>query len=457
MNILITGATGLIGKEVGKVLAEQGHRLFALTRHRAKALEQLPFPAEIIEGDLSEGPVLDPRLAEIEAVIHLAGESVAGGRWTPGRKKAILESRERGTRHLRESLSSRLEVIVAASATGFYGDRGEESLAEGAAPGADFLAEVCVAWEAAVAQFPCRHVMLRTGIVLSDRGGALEKMLFPFRAGLGGAIGKGDQWMSWIDLRDLVRLYVWALGAENVRGIVNAVSPHPVTNRSFSQCLARSLGRSLGPSVPALALKAIYGEFGEVLLASQKVLPTVAKRLDFQFQYENLEKSLNDINGPLRNGEEIFYAEQFLPLKPEEVFPFFSAAANLEKITPPSLNFHIASMSTPAVEQGTLIEYKLRVHGLPMRWLTEIQEWRPPRVFVDNQLKGPYRLWHHTHEFREFAGGTLMCDRVRYRLPAGYLGWLAGGAFVRGDVEKIFAFRRKYIADNLKTLVSASE
>ncbi len=445
MRILITGATGLIGREVGKVLAEKGHKIFVVSRSREKAIEQLPFPCEVIEGDLGEGPLQDGRLATMEGVVHLLGEKVTG-RWSDEKKKKLHDSRVLGTRHLVQSLPSSLNVFVSGSAMGFYGDCSDQEVSENQQAGSDFLARVCVEWEAEAAKAPGRKVFVRTGIVLSRDGGALDQMYFPFRTGLGGVLGKGDHWMSWIHLRDITGLFVFALENEKVQGSLNGGAPNPVRNRDFTKALVGALGSRQGPPVPQFALNLLFGEMAQVVLASCRMSPQKAVDLGYRFHFSDIEDALAEICAPFKAGEEILEAEQFVPAPPEKLFPFFKDARNLEQITPPTLNFSIEKMSTPEVEQGTLIDYRLKIHGVPAKWKTEIDEWQPPFKFVDNQLKGPYQLWHHTHEFRPFCGGTLMVDRVRYRLPLGFLGWLVSGHFVRKDVQNIFAFRRKFIA-----------
>ncbi len=452
MKILITGATGLIGKELGKELIRQGHDIVVISRNAEKALQNLPYPAQVIEGDLGQGVIKHELLNQVHAVFHLAGESVAGGRWSEERKKEIFDSRVVGTKNLIESLGKQAEVLISSSAIGIYGDSKDIELDENSMQGSDFLAQVCVEWEKAASEFKKRTVILRTGVVLSEHGGALEKMLLPFKAGVGGAIAGGKQWMSWIHVQDLVKLYVWALNNSKASGVYNAVSPEPVTNADFSKALAKALSRPAALPVPKFSLQLLYGEMSKVILASQKVFPKKALSEGFVFEHVIVEKVLNDFFESFRQGEEIMYAEQFLPLPPEKVFPFFSAAKNLEKITPESLNFNIVGMSTAEIEQGTIIDYKLKIHGVPAKWKTKIDEWQPPFKFVDNQESGPYSLWHHTHTFHAFAGGTLMVDRVRYRLPMGYLGWAAAGVFVRKDVESIFKYRREYIFKNINQI-----
>lgn len=445
MRILMTGATGLIGREVGKVLAEKGHELFVISRNSSKAKERLPFPCQIIQGDLSQGPLQSDALKNIEGVVNLMGEPVVG-RWTKSKKESIYSSRVIGTRNLVSSLPAQLQFFISGSAIGYYGNRGDDLLHEGEPLGQGYLADVCRDWEAEANKATGRKVLIRTGVVLAPNGGALEEMLFPFKAGVGGKIGNGRHWMSWIHIKDIVNIFVFAVENSNISGTFNGVSPSPVTNEDFSVQLAKALDKKLGPPVPTLALKALFGEGATVVTSSAKVDCTKIMQSGYSFQYSELSGVLEEMCEPHRKGEDVYYSEQFIPLPPESVFPFFQDPYNLEKITPPSLNFFIDKVSTPKIEQGTLIDYKLKIHGVPVRWKTEIDEWQPPFKFVDKQLLGPYSLWHHTHEFRPFCGGTLMVDRVLFRLPLGYLGWLVAGKLVRKDVESIFNYRRTSVA-----------
>ncbi|MBX3018485.1 MAG: TIGR01777 family oxidoreductase [Bdellovibrionaceae bacterium] len=455
MKVLLTGATGLVGQEVGQALVRAGHEVFAVTRNRAKAEIELAYPAVLIEGDLATAPLVHERLHEVEAVIHLLGEGVADGRWSPERKARILESRRAGTQHLWTSLRGRApEVVVSASAIGYYGDRGEESLTEDSAKGTGFLADVCDEWERAV-QFPTdavfastRKLSLRIGMVLAAEGGALAKLIPIYQTGAGGVIGNGQAWMSWIHLQDLVRLLLWSLTAKHASGVVNATAPNPVRNREFTKALVTALDSFQGPPVPKLALKALYGEMSEVVLASQKVTESRAAALGFTFQYQDILSALTEVCQFHRGGYQVLTQSQYLPYTKEAVFPFFAAAENLEKITPPLLNFAVKTKSTEAMGAGTLIDYVLKIRGVPAKWRTLIEDWNPPHEFVDTQLKGPYKYWHHRHRFEDLGTGVLMRDRVRYKLPLGLLGQVVAGSFVRGDVEKIFAFRRKYLHDH---------
>lgn len=294
MKILITGATGLIGQELGWKLHQRKHQVFVLSR-TAGAEKKMKFPCEVIVGDITRGLISDIRLHDIEAVIHLAGESVAGGRWTEAKKKRIFESRVAGTKNLISSLKQNTQLLISASAVGFYGDQPNKLLHEDLDPGCDFLAKVCIDWESAVQKFSKRKVIIRTGFVLSRAGGALERMLPAFRWGLGGALGSGHQWMSWIHLDDLVNIYLWALENKECHGPYNAVAPNPVTNRQFSEILANILKKGLGPSVPYLVLKVLFGEMASLLVGSQRASSQRLESQGFKFKYSFLPKALHDL------------------------------------------------------------------------------------------------------------------------------------------------------------------
>ena len=296
MNIAITGASGLIGRRLLKTLAAEGHALHALSR---RAGTNLPPGVRISVWDPLEGEPPAEALREADAVIHLAGENVAQ-RWTADAKRRIRESREAGTRNLVRALAKlprKPGVLVCASAVGYYGSRGDETLTEASAPGAGFLADVCVAWEReaqAAEALGIRVARMRTGVALDARGGAMKKLLPAFRMGAGGRLGDGRQWMPWIHLDDLAALFRFAL--ENpIAGPVNAVAPQPVTNAEFTRELARALHRPALLPVPALALRLLLGEMSEVLLASQRVVPQAAEAAGFRFRFPELGGALGNL------------------------------------------------------------------------------------------------------------------------------------------------------------------
>jgi uncharacterized protein (TIGR01777 family) len=243
-------------------------------------------------------------LEGVDTVFHLAGESVAEGRWTVAQKQRIRDSRVLGTRHLVQAIrqaSARPAVLVSASAVGYYGNRGDDELTESAPAGRDFLAEVCAAWEeeALAAQtFGVRVVTARTGIVLGAGGGALGKMLLPFKLGAGGPLGSGKQWMPWVHVTDLARLYHHAATAAAINGPMNAVAPNPVRNSEFTRALGRQLHRPAFLPAPYFGLRLAFGEFAQVLFDSQRVIPKVALESGFTFQYPEIAVALKEILAP---------------------------------------------------------------------------------------------------------------------------------------------------------------
>jgi len=294
LTVAITGASGLVGSALRHFLTTGGHTVLPLVRSRDAARDGA------LHWNPRTGEIDAEGLRAADAVVHLAGASIAGGRWTDARKKVILESRTQGTQLLARTLAALgrdgPRVLVSSSAVGFYGNRGEERLDEGSKAGTGFLADVVRAWEAATepaAKAGIRVVRLRTGVVISPAGGALGQMLLPFKMGVGGRLGSGRQYFSWVDLDDLVSIVLHALYDGSLSGAVNATAPNPVSNASFTDALGRALGRPTVLPVPSLAVKAAFGQLGEeALLHGQRVLPAKLEAAGFRFAYEGVEDSL---------------------------------------------------------------------------------------------------------------------------------------------------------------------
>jgi uncharacterized protein (TIGR01777 family) len=295
MNILVTGASGLIGSGLLPFLGNTGHEVTRLVRSP-------PRPGErAIRWDPAAGSIEESALTGMEAVVHLAGENIAE-RWTAEKKAKIRDSRVNGTRLLCEALArmdTPPKVLVTASAIGYYGDRGGEILTEESPSGQGFLAEVCRAWEASTAparQKGIRVVPLRFGIVLSEAGGALAKILPPFRMGMGGVLGSGRQYMSWIALDDAVGAIHHAIVTESLQGPANAASPESVTNQEFTKTLGKVLGRPTVVPLPAFAARLMFGEMAdELLLASARVQPVKLAASGYTFRYPDLEAALRHL------------------------------------------------------------------------------------------------------------------------------------------------------------------
>ncbi len=298
MKVLVTGGSGFIGRALCETLAARGDRIVALLR-RPAAAGHLPPGVERIQWDASSAP--PPRAFDgVDTVVHLAGESVAQ-RWTAERKRRLRASRVDGTRNLVTALAAlerRPRVLVSASAIGIYGDRGEETVSEESAPGHDFLADVCVAWEEEARQAEAlglRVTLLRIGVVLGEGGGALARMLVPFKLGLGGPIGSGRQWMSWVHRDDVVGCVLHALDQPAATGALNVTAPEPVRNLEFTRTLGAVLRRPTLFPVPGFALRLGFGEMAGVLLGGQRVLPARTTASGYSFRFPALAPALRDI------------------------------------------------------------------------------------------------------------------------------------------------------------------
>ncbi len=287
MRVLVTGGTGFIGAALCHALTGAGHAVTVVARH-----------LEHVDGAAIGWERVSAAVRESDALVNLAGEPLGSRRWSARQKELIRESRVRATRTLVDAAAAagpRPRILVNASAVGYYGPRDDEALDESAGPGAGFLADVCRAWEEEARRaedLGLRVVRLRLGVVLAADGGALARMLPPFRAFVGGPIGSGRQWMSWIHRDDVTGLVVAALTNDGYRGPVNATAPQPVTNREFARALGHTLARPAWPPTPAFALRLALGEMAELLLTGQRVLSGVASRLGYRWRYPELGGAL---------------------------------------------------------------------------------------------------------------------------------------------------------------------
>ena len=459
MRVLVTGATGFIGRALIPLLQREGHSVVAWVRSEARARSLLGADVEMVQTNAG----LDVLVAAIErcdAVVNLAGAPLLGGRWRAARRAILDSSRVAVTDLLVRAVAlarTRPAALISGSAVGYYGDRAEEPLEETASAGDDFLARLCRRWESAARSaesLGVRVVLLRTGVVLGRAGGALAHMQPPFELGLGGPVGSGRQYWPWIHLHDLVTIIAEALVDERYRGPVNGVAPEAATSRAFARALGRALHRPAILPVPALALRGIFGNAATVLLASQRVVPRVLRDRQFAFEFPTLDGALADIVGgapvtisPAQSQPEGARAARYelrartvvdAPLA--ETFAFFSKAANLGLITPAAMAFSIQGQG-PSMAQGARIDYHVRVGGLPVRWRSRIAQWEPGRCFVDVQEAGPYRVWWHKHSFEADGERTVMEDRVFYAPPLGILGRLAHRIFIGRTLRKIFRYR----------------
>ncbi len=301
MHVFITGGTGLIGKALTTSLLEDGHHVTVLTRAPERHKHHMPPDVRLVpwNGRTSEGWA--HLMEEIDTVVNLAGENIASGRWTAARKARIRESRLNAGRALVEAISAahhKPHTLVQASAVGYYGPHGDEEVTEDTPPGSDFLAQLAVEWEASTApleQYGIRRVILRTGVVLSREGGALPRMLLPFRLGVGGRLGSGRQWFPWIHIADEVGAIRFLMEKESAQGPYNLTAPHPVTNAEFTRALGEVLHRPTLFAVPAFALRLLFGEMATVLLEGQRAVPKRLLEAGYSFRFTDIRRALEDL------------------------------------------------------------------------------------------------------------------------------------------------------------------
>ena len=462
MRVLITGATGFIGRALVPLLRQEGHSVLVWARNESRARARLGAEVDVVPANESL-PVLTAVVEGVDAIVNLAGEPVVGARWTAARRHLLTESRVGVTEQLVCAIASarrRPRVLVSGSAVGYYGHRGDDVLREDAAPGDDFLARLCRDWESSAERargMGLRVVTLRTGVVLGRDGGALAKMLPPFKLGLGGPIGSGRQYVPWIHIRDFVQIVATALVDARYSGPINAVAPEPVTSREFAKALGGVLGRPAVLPIPATALRIALGGAAAVLLDSQRCDAHALGLLRFPFAFRALPEALADIAGGSvvtitpganRSGTRACTFElrttTTVNAPIEETFAFFSRAENLGLLTPASMQFSIAGRA-PAIAEGATIDYTLRIGPLRIAWRSRIVSWVPQVRFIDVQEAGPYRTWQHEHTFRASGSSTVMEDRVCYTLPLGALGRLANQLFIVPALRRIFQYRADVI------------
>ena len=300
-KILVAGATGTLGVNLCRMLSERGDELTVLARNPENAKKKIPSAVKIVKWDFSSHEDIIPHVEGIDAVINLTGAPVIGKKWTDTYKLEILKSRTDSTRSLINAIGlcvNKPKVFLCSSAIGYYGDRGNEVITEKSAPGSDFISTVCIEWEKeakAAETFDVRWVSLRTGIVLEKNGGALSRMLRSFRFYLGGHLGDGEAWFSWIHWKDICRIFIFALDNDTINGGINATAPISDTWAEFARTLGRVMKRPSVFHVPEFAVRLLLGEGADVLLSSQRVLPVALNRAGFKFEFVKAEEALKDI------------------------------------------------------------------------------------------------------------------------------------------------------------------
>jgi uncharacterized protein len=463
MRVVVAGATGFIGRGVIRRLQRDGTQVVALVRDRVRAEAML-------------GPdvrcVTDEGLAEAvdgaHGIVNLAGEPVLPGRWTQKRRERILRSRVGATEKLVAAIRAaahRPEVLVSGSGMGFYGERPEGPCPEDRGSGTDFLAEVCVAWEAAAVEAEAlgvRVVRVRTGFVLGAEEGGLASLATPFRLGVGGPLGRGDQPISWIHVDDEVEAIVRLLGDLAISGPVN-LTTGTVSQRELATKVGHVLHRPSAIAAPATALKLLFGEASGAILGGQDAPPEALRHAGYEHLFPLLGPALEDVLdvSPILvvDPEDVpdhAYLAEHRPrwelrsaldvAEPvESVFAWFRQPENLPMVTPPANALELKTASPIRMQEGTDIDYELPIAGLRASWRTHVVSWDPPRSFVDVATKGPFHCWWHEHRFEPTATGTHIRDRVLFSAPLGPIGRAAEAAWVRSMLQRLFLYRRNAI------------
>lgn len=473
-RIVLTGATGFVGRFLVLRLLAQGYAVTALVRSVDRARQQLGRQG-IDLVSLGDDQAIAHALRQAKTVIHLAGAPVAK-RWTNSHKKAMWESRITLAQRLSTLIQANcaeLPTIVSAGGIGIYGNRGKERLDEQAAAGSDYLAQLALAWEEvwdSLSRAGARVVSLRLGVVLGLEGGFLQQVLPPTEQGLGVILGSGSQYVPWVHLKDVARLIEWAMTTPSASGPYNACAPSPQPHKELVEQLANLCERKVRFRVPRWILRPLLGEMASMLCGGQNAQPARAQNQGFAFEFPELKPALQEIlfGAKLSMPEASSLPEQepyIQDTKPdreiihesvlhaplETVFDFFSKAENLSVLTPPGMAFDIKTPLPIEMHKGRLIEYKISLGPISFPWRTRIEHWEQQSHFVDAQLIGPYASWYHEHRFERIdAQRTKMTDHVYYRvglgkIPLGPIGRLIEARFVRPQLRRIFSYRDRMI------------
>ena len=468
MNIVVTGATGFIGRYAISYLQGKGHRITALVRNIDKAKDLLGSDVELVDYGVGDDHLVKTfELAD--AVLNLAGSPVAT-RWTKRKKEELKKSRVGICRRLvdiMDKCQNRPSVFISASAIGYYGNRGKEFLNETSKKGTGFLSDLCDDWENMAKKAESggtRVCSLRLGIVLGREGGVLGKVTPLFEMNLGNYLS-GDKYISWIHITDLVRIIHFCIEDNSLSGSINSTAPFPVSNKEFSIQLAKMTGCRLLFRTPTLIFKILFGEASSALTGSQNVYPEVLVANGFKFKFCQLSDALlsefrpNNVKVLKYNAKKskpnLFAGYETTELKgqyqltsrvkltgsQENVFNFFASPLNLGLLTPPWMKFKIREMPDRIVV-GSHIRYSVGLWFVRLGWVTRIVQWEPDNKFVDLQEKGPYRLWWHEHLISSNDDGTvIMNDAVIYKIPYGIIGRIAHWLFIKKTLMRIFNFR----------------
>ena len=457
MRVLVTGATGLIGRHVCKQLLHAGHQLTVITRSKKKYDEIVGLPACILEHDLTKGLLRSsPILESIEVILHLAGENVARSRWSKAFKQKLYDSRVKTTQHLLDSFihlkQKKLSLIISASGIGIY-DSSDKKCDEQTPTykNSSFFSHLCHSWEKCVDekghQLSSRVIKVRLGPVLARQGGMLAQMEPYARAGILGRMPGKDFWISWIHIEDVIRGLMFCIDNNKINSVVNFTSPEPCLYSNFVHALNQTFKKRDFLPPPKFLLSTLHGEMIDVLTKSHQILPKKLIDQGFSFDFPKVDMAFanlyTDFLLPLR-----YEGSQWISKDKSAVFDFFSSPKNLEKITLPQFRFQLIEPYPSRIEKNVEMDYKIHIYGLNIKTKTKIVAYKPPDLFVDEEVRGLFHKWRHLHKFQSLAGGTLIEDCINYQLP--YRLNLLAHRIATNRIKEMFDYRRKMISRLLK-------
>lgn len=444
MNILITGASGFLGKKLTFELLKKGHKLTLVSRTQ----KRFTCPHTFLQWDISKKPLPFKCLKEIDAIIHLAGEPIAEKKWLKDQKQKIYNSRVQGTKNLVQSIQSHpnnVRIFISASAIGIYGNHGEREITEASSFGNDFLSKVCQSWEAAsqslIENKNIRLCYARFGLILDRDGGILKKLQPIYRCRLASPLSTGQQWMSWIHSKDAVGMLIYALENKSVKGAFNATAPMPITNKSFTLLLSKAMqARPLHKlHAPRFILRASLGEITQMILCSQQVLPEKMFNWGYSFKFKELKQALNDIFRTLPQFH-FLRSQQWFSASAEQVFDYLTEFSCAKELIFPKANIHFIKTSTPKPTLNSLIEYQLKTKGFSKQINYRISRWNPPNEFT-NQVDSRSIHLLHNHKLQKLGSGTLVTDSIYYKPQSRVINQLFVNPLLANHSQKALDYR----------------